>query len=115
MMMVPNEDARSKDYDEIERTYRPSHADYTYDAKYGIRDHRGGGRHFGPRDRRSSGGWRDRQDAAARACRGRGGRLRAAGQGHPRDDGRTGYGDDEQVELTPTRCRTSRRQNRSPI
>jgi chorismate synthase len=44
MMMVPNEDARSKDYDEIERTYRPSHADYTYDAKYGIRDHRGGGR-----------------------------------------------------------------------
>jgi chorismate synthase len=43
-MLVPNEDARSKDYIEMERTYRPSHADYTYDAKYGIRDHRGGGR-----------------------------------------------------------------------
>ena len=43
-ILVPNEDARSRDYDEIERTYRPSHADYTYDAKYGIRDHRGGGR-----------------------------------------------------------------------
>jgi chorismate synthase len=43
-MLVQNEDARSKDYSEIERTYRPSHADYTYDAKYGIRDHRGGGR-----------------------------------------------------------------------
>src|SRR5215208_8438549 len=41
---VPNEDARSKDYSEMERTYRPSHADYTYDAKYGVRDHRGGGR-----------------------------------------------------------------------
>jgi chorismate synthase len=43
-MLVPNEDARSNDYSEIEKTYRPSHADYTYDAKYGIRDHRGGGR-----------------------------------------------------------------------
>jgi chorismate synthase len=43
-MLVVNEDARSKDYSEIEKTYRPSHADYTYDAKYGIRDHRGGGR-----------------------------------------------------------------------
>jgi chorismate synthase len=43
-LLVPNEDARSKDYSELERTYRPSHADYTYDAKFGIRDHRGGGR-----------------------------------------------------------------------
>jgi chorismate synthase len=43
-VLVPNEDARSKHYSEMERTYRPSHADYTYDAKYGIRDHRGGGR-----------------------------------------------------------------------
>lgn len=43
-IQVKNEDARSEDYSEIERTYRPSHADYTYDAKYGIRDHRGGGR-----------------------------------------------------------------------
>jgi chorismate synthase len=43
-LLVPNEDARSKDYGEMEQTYRPSHADYTYDAKYGIRDHRGGGR-----------------------------------------------------------------------
>jgi chorismate synthase len=43
-VLVPNVDARSKDYSEMERTYRPSHADYTYDAKFGIRDHRGGGR-----------------------------------------------------------------------
>jgi chorismate synthase len=43
-LLVPNEDARSKDYSEMERKYRPSHADYTYDAKYGIRDYRGGGR-----------------------------------------------------------------------
>ncbi len=43
-MMIENIDQRSKDYGEIARQYRPGHADYTYDAKYGIRDHRGGGR-----------------------------------------------------------------------
>lgn len=43
-MMIVNEDQRSKDYGEIARQYRPGHADLTYDAKYGIRDHRGGGR-----------------------------------------------------------------------
>lgn len=43
-MLIPNEDQRSKDYGHNIDVYRPSHADYTYDAKYGIRDHRGGGR-----------------------------------------------------------------------
>jgi len=43
-LLIENVDARSKDYSEIKDTYRPSHADYTYDAKYGIRDYRGGGR-----------------------------------------------------------------------
>ncbi|MGY6708648.1 MAG: chorismate synthase [Rhizobiaceae bacterium] len=43
-MMIVNEDQRSKDYGEIARQYRPGHADFAYDAKYGIRDHRGGGR-----------------------------------------------------------------------
>jgi chorismate synthase len=43
-MLIRNEDARSKDYAEVERAYRPSHADYTYDAKYGIRAIAGGGR-----------------------------------------------------------------------
>ena len=43
-MMIRNADARSKDYDAIARAYRPSHADYTYDAKYGIRAVAGGGR-----------------------------------------------------------------------
>ena len=41
---IPNSDARSKDYAHLEKTYRPSHADFTYEAKYGHRDHRGGGR-----------------------------------------------------------------------
>ncbi|HMG15399.1 MAG TPA: chorismate synthase [Saprospiraceae bacterium] len=44
MILIPNKDARSEDYKHLEHTYRPSHADYTYQAKYGIRDHRGGGR-----------------------------------------------------------------------
>jgi chorismate synthase len=43
-MMIENVDQRSKDYGDIARQYRPGHADYTYDVKYGIRDHRGGGR-----------------------------------------------------------------------
>ena len=42
--MVKNEDARSSDYDNIKNVYRPSHADFTYQQKYGIRDYRGGGR-----------------------------------------------------------------------
>lgn len=42
--LIPNEDQRSKDYDHNVGPFRPSHADYTYQAKYGIRDHRGGGR-----------------------------------------------------------------------
>jgi chorismate synthase len=43
-MMVRNQDARGKDYSEVAAAYRPSHADYTYDAKYGIRAVAGGGR-----------------------------------------------------------------------
>jgi chorismate synthase len=43
-LMIENVDERSKDYDAIRDLYRPGHADYTYDAKYGLRDYRGGGR-----------------------------------------------------------------------
>jgi len=43
-LVIENQDQRSKDYSHIENTYRPSHADFTYDAKYGFRDYRGGGR-----------------------------------------------------------------------
>ncbi|MBO4730477.1 MAG: chorismate synthase, partial [Bacteroidaceae bacterium] len=41
--LVRNTSQQSADYDNMRRIYRPSHADYTYQAKYGIRDHRGGG------------------------------------------------------------------------
>ncbi|MBG0798323.1 chorismate synthase [Methylocystis sp. L43] len=43
-LMIENTDQRSKDYGEIADKYRPGHADYVYDAKYGVRDYRGGGR-----------------------------------------------------------------------
>lgn len=42
--IIQNSNQKSKDYSHIENTYRPSHADYTYDEKYGVRDYRGGGR-----------------------------------------------------------------------
>ncbi|MCH8552318.1 MAG: chorismate synthase [Natronospirillum sp.] len=43
-LLIENEDQRSKDYSNIKDTYRPAHADYAYDRKYGFRDYRGGGR-----------------------------------------------------------------------
>ena len=43
-ILIRNEDQRSRDYSDIRDKYRPGHADYTYDAKYGFRDYRGGGR-----------------------------------------------------------------------
>jgi chorismate synthase len=46
-LLVQNEEAQSEDYDEIRDTFRPGHADFTYFMKYGIRDHRGGGRSSG--------------------------------------------------------------------
>lgn len=46
-IMVQNEDQRSRDYGKIKDCYRPGHADYTFDAKYGFRDYRGGGRSSG--------------------------------------------------------------------
>src|SRR6187551_2141142 len=43
-ILIRNEDQRSKDYSDIKDLYRPGHADFTFDAKYGFRDYRGGGR-----------------------------------------------------------------------
>ncbi|MDR0219897.1 MAG: chorismate synthase [Lachnospiraceae bacterium] len=46
-LLIKNNDAHSGDYDELADCYRPGHADYTYEAKYGLRDHLGGGRSSG--------------------------------------------------------------------
>ncbi len=43
-IVIENQDQRSKDYSHIAEAFRPSHADYTYESKYGVRDYRGGGR-----------------------------------------------------------------------
>ena len=43
-LWIPNENARSSDYDDIKNKFRPGHADFTYQKKYGVRDYRGGGR-----------------------------------------------------------------------
>jgi len=43
-LFIPNQNQKPKDYSHLKNVYRPSHADYTYEAKYGIRDYRGGGR-----------------------------------------------------------------------
>ena len=69
-MLIPNEDARPDDYQEVREKYRPSHADYTYEAKYGVRDWRGGGRTSA---RETAGARRrggHRAEAAAGALRG---------------------------------------------
>ena len=42
--LIENENQKSQDYDQLKETFRPSHADFTYDKKYGNRDYRGGGR-----------------------------------------------------------------------
>lgn len=42
-LVIENQDQRSRDYGDIKDQYRPAHADFTYDAKYGVRDYRGGG------------------------------------------------------------------------
>ena len=43
-LLIENTDARSRDYEKIKDRFRPGHADYTYQQKYGLRDYRGGGR-----------------------------------------------------------------------
>ena len=66
-LLIENVDQRSKDYSDIKDNYRPGHADYTYDVKYGLRDYRGGGRAVGARDRDAGRGRRDRAQDRARA------------------------------------------------
>lgn len=55
-LLIENTDQRSQDYSAIKDVFRPGHADYTYEQKYGLRDYRGGGRFFRPRNRHARGG-----------------------------------------------------------
>ena len=70
-LVIDNVDQRSKDYSDIKDKYRPGHADFTYDVKYGMRDYRGGGRAVGARDRDAGRRRRDRAQDRARHDRAR--------------------------------------------
>src|SRR4051812_14324447 len=78
-LMIDNVDQRSKDYGESAPPYRPGHADYAYDAKYGIRDWRGGGRSSA-------------RETASRGAAGAGGRPRVPGGSVPPPFGGDGGG-----------------------
>ena len=86
-LMVKNKDARPKDYAEVRVKYRPSHADYTYQAKYGIRDWMGGGR-ASARETVGRGG--SRRDCETHSARGRRHRHRCLRQAGPRPRCRRG-------------------------
>ena len=98
-LLIRNEDARAKDYSEIKDRFRPGHADFTYHAKYGRRDHRGGGR-ASARETAS----RVAAGAVARKILGRRVRIRGAMiqlGGHPVDRSRWDW---KAVERNPFRC-----------
>lgn len=98
-LMIENTDQRSRDYGDIARTYRPGHADLTYDLKYGIRDYRGGGRSSARET-----ACRVAAGAVARKILGEGVRIRAAlVQLGPHDIDRTRW-DWEEVNRNPFFC-----------
>ena len=68
-LLIRNTDARSKDYNDLVDTFRPGHADYTYLQKYGIRDHRGGGRSSARETTMRVAAARHRQEMARRKIR----------------------------------------------
>jgi chorismate synthase len=97
-MLVANTDARSKDYAALQQVFRPGHADYVYDQKYGIRDHRGGGRSSG---RETVG--RVAAGALARAALATVG-VRVVGGTVQVGETRAVRRDWDQVERNPVRC-----------
>ena len=85
-LVIDNVDQRAKDYADIQDKYRPGHADYTYDVKYGLRDYRGGGR----------------QSARETATRVAAGRHRAQGRAGPQSARRARA--DGPASIDRTRC-----------
>ena len=90
-VLVRNKDARPEAYEHLRDVYRPSHADFTYDTKYGFRDWTGWRPGLGPRDHRAGRSGRHRPQAAGGGCRCRGARVGAVGQRH-RSSRRSGRG-----------------------
>ena len=94
MLMIENVDQRSKDYSDIKDKYRPGHADYTYDVKYGIHDYRGGGR-------------ASARETAARVAAGRDRTQDRARDDRARRAGADGTAQDRPVALGLERDRTA--------
>ena len=90
-LLIENADQRSKDYAKIKDIFRPAHADYTYQQKYGVRDYRGGGASISPRNRGTGSGRGHRQKIPCTALRGEGtwlfGTARSTESKHPRHRG----------------------------
>ena len=86
MLMIENVDQRSKDYTEIRDKFRPGHADLTYQAKYGLRDYRGGGRSSA-------------RETAARVAAGAVARKVISGGYHSRRAGADGHAQNRLQEL----------------
>ena len=98
LMLVRNTDARSKDYGALKDVYRPGHADFVYEAKYGVRDHRGGGRSSGRETvGRVAAGALARTALATLGVRIVGGTVRVGDVEATRRDW-------DQVEANPVRC-----------
>jgi len=97
-MLVRNTDQQSQDYDTLKQVFRPGHADYVYERKYGIRDHRGGGRSSG---RETVG--RVAAGAIARGALGSVG-VTIVGGTVQVGEARAHKRDWEQVEKNPVRC-----------
>lgn len=98
LMLVRNSDQKSKDYDNLKDVFRPGHADYAYFQKYGVRDHRGGGRSSGRETvGRVAAGALARRALATIGVDIVGGTVQVK-------DVRTDVRDWEQVERNPVRC-----------
>jgi chorismate synthase len=97
-LLVRNRDARPEDYEPLRQVFRPGHADYTWHRKYGIRDHRGGGRASGRETvGRVAGGAVAKQLLAARGVRILGHVIEVAGL-------RARTFDEAEIEKNPVRC-----------
>ena len=101
-ILIRNQDQKSKDYDHIKDAFRPSHADYTYQQKYGVRDYRGGGRSSA----RITAGWVAAGAIAKLALKAMGMKAQAyvSQVGHLKLDQSYKLLDLEMAEQNPVRC-----------
>ena len=109
-LLIENTDQRSKDYSDIKDKFRPGHADFTYEAKYGLRDYRGGGRSSARETATPGRGRRHRPQDPARSE----GARRAGADGSAQDRSREdGTGTRSRAIRSSARTRTRPRSSRA--